>query len=267
MTNLLRKTLFQLISLSVIFAVVGCVDVPEFSDEPKISFSRIEFANIDDLSTEADEWDTLALSINFEDGNGDLGIDDSYPPFNDVYYFANFYLHPDSSRLILYEDRSMPEYDTLPPYNSNTACTNWFIVNEELVNSDLFLIIDDVYFFDQTNNYLGDTLYYQRNIFHYNIYVDFYVQQGASFIKYEFPGTGCEIDYNGRFPTNVNPGGPENDRALEGSLTYNMAMSPAFLLEFNNDTMFLEITIYDRSFNKSNTIRTPEFTLESIQKG
>jgi len=266
MTNLSRKTIIQLICLAVIFIAIGCVDVPEFPEEPTISFNKVEFKFIDDPSTSDSEYDSLEITINFMDGNGDLGIDadDLYPPFNDSYYFPNLILNPDSARLITYSDRKLIEYDTLPEFNADTECTSWFIVRQNAQNSQLFLEIDGVYYFDEIKNYIGDTLYFQRNKYHNNFYIDIYEKQGDEFALYDFPAPGCEIPYNGRFPTKINPGGPNNSRALEGTLKRTIGMNPAFWFGSHNDILMLEIYIYDRAFNKSNVIRSPEFRLEDI---
>ena len=52
-------------------------------------------------------------------------------------------------------------------------------------------------------------------------------------------------------------------RALEGEINYSM-VSGGFSAIFGNKTLKLEVTIYDRALNASNTMETPEFRLEEI---
>ena len=58
--------------------VLGCYDAPYFPEEPAISFNQIEFVEVDGAA------DSLILTFNFEDGDGDLGlaIDEVYPPYH-----------------------------------------------------------------------------------------------------------------------------------------------------------------------------------------
>ncbi|MGC1241613.1 MAG: hypothetical protein WA874_08495 [Chryseosolibacter sp.] len=84
--------------LSVLLIVTGsCFDPPEFPNEPHIEFENIVFKG-----RPFPENDSLILSINFKDGDGDLGFyfentaDISYP-----YNNANFYQENNGELLTL----------------------------------------------------------------------------------------------------------------------------------------------------------------------
>ena len=72
------------------------------------------------------------------------------------------------------------------------------------------------------------------------------------------------VAYNGRYPV-LNPD-RDRERPLEGKLKYTME-SPAWELFFRQDTLKLDIYIYDRALNKSNIISTPDFVLKNITVG
>jgi hypothetical protein len=76
--------------LAIFFIMVSfasCFDPPEFPTTPEIQFVKAEF--IDNPST---AFDSLVISIDFKDGDGDLGIDGENPefitfPYNNTNYF------------------------------------------------------------------------------------------------------------------------------------------------------------------------------------
>lgn len=124
--------------LSVLLIVTGsCFDPPEFPNEPQIEFEDIVFEG-----KPFPEDDLLTLSLNFKDGDGDLGFyfettaDISYP-----YHNANFYQEnngellplstitgsvddvqydlldipdPSKGKLVVFRTRKKPEYSFLP---------------------------------------------------------------------------------------------------------------------------------------------------------
>jgi len=89
--------------LFVISAVVfgACFNPPEFSNNPAIEFKGVSFGKTEDGDEE------LIVSVNFKDGDGDLGLDavnpeDSQDPFHDINFFANDNgeLYPLASNLV-----------------------------------------------------------------------------------------------------------------------------------------------------------------------
>jgi len=74
-------------------ALNACFKAPEFPITPEITFNDIVFKDVSGLATA----DTLILTINFKDGDGDLGLDEAendfifdggraYPVMNKLYF-------------------------------------------------------------------------------------------------------------------------------------------------------------------------------------
>jgi len=60
-----RKVLFQI--LSAAWLIAGCQTIPEYPVKPSISFGSVSFK-------ETPTSDTIFLTINYKDGDGDLGL-------------------------------------------------------------------------------------------------------------------------------------------------------------------------------------------------
>ena len=219
--------------------MTSCFDPPQYGPIPEIEFEKIVFKDIADQSV----VDTLILSLKFKDGDGDMGLDASevLEPFNDKYY----YKFPDGTFITYKTKRTKPGYDTLPKFVKPYNCINWEV---------------------RTLNTKVDTFYFKLNPNHYNIFVDFFVQNTDGTFKEfdwqkEFTYPNCGIPFDGRFPrlskdlTQKTP--------LDGTIHYSMK-STGFLILFSIKTLRLKVTIQDRSLNKSNTIETPLFTLGGI---
>lgn len=58
-----------------VIALSGCVDIPDFSNTPTIYYNGIsQFTEIDTLDVgTVQRYETVILSVRFEDGDGDLG--------------------------------------------------------------------------------------------------------------------------------------------------------------------------------------------------
>ena len=66
----------------------ACFDPPEFGNNPAIEFNGISFGK----TAEGDE--ELIVSVNFKDGDGDMGLsatvlEDAQDPYHDINFFAN----------------------------------------------------------------------------------------------------------------------------------------------------------------------------------
>ena len=214
----------------------ACLTPPEFANEPEISFNDIIYVKGGDEFAS----DTLILTINFQDGDGDLGFTedslDTYPPYNQ----DNYFVKTSDGTYVTLADRALPGFDSLlPPYEFPYTCLNYHNTNET------------------------DTFYTEPNEYYYNIYVDFLVRKNGTFTKFDWLAlyNECNTSYHGRFPLlNI----PYRDRPLTGKLKYNMESVTGFEPIFRLDTIMLEIYIYDRALNKSNVIQTPEFRIRDI---
>jgi hypothetical protein len=217
--------------LSVVVATLvlgSCFDPPTYSPIPLIDFNDMYFAK-------GSVTDTLSVSVKFKDGDGDIGLAqaDTLTPYNNKFYPRQL-----NNQLITYKLRRTPSYDTLPAYVKPYYCTNWEIrsINKKL-----------------------DTVYFQLNPNYYNIFVDFYIQNGQT-LEYElfdletqFAGANCGLTYDGRLPVLAKD--LSRKSALEGVIRYNMK-SQAFLAIFGSKAFKLRITIQDRALHKSNTLET-----------
>jgi hypothetical protein len=224
-----------------LFAILlsSCFNAPEFPNEPVISYNNIVFKN---GATEFDQ-DSLILTINFQDGDGDLGLRpdgaDTDNPYHDIWFFTK-----SDGSLVTLADRSLPGFDTLlPPYEFPYTCINY----SEIVETYTF--------------------YTEANEFHNNIYVTFFTKKNGEYKEFDFLelfAPQCNsVTFNGRFPL-LND--PNRDSPLEGNLKYKMK-SALWELTFRQDTLKLDVFIYDRALNKSNIISTPDFVLKNITVG
>ncbi len=72
-----------------VVAVSACFEAPEMSVIPKITFRKLEFKAVGTIA----DYDTLILTMDFQDGDGNLGLRpdvpaDSEKPFHIDYYFV-----------------------------------------------------------------------------------------------------------------------------------------------------------------------------------
>jgi hypothetical protein len=70
----------SILSLFVIVAVglSGCVDIPDFGDAPEITGNSVsQFTEYDSLGKK--DIETVVITLDFQDGDGDLGTDPSDP--------------------------------------------------------------------------------------------------------------------------------------------------------------------------------------------
>lgn len=257
------------ISGILILSLASCFEPPEYPIVPQIEFSGVVFKDCSNPSVA----DTLIVSVDFKDGDGNLGIDgeDNNPPFNNRWYFRTTpatqcepgVAEPcskikrssfDPSRLsefITYKmRRTTPGYDTLPEFKTPYNCINYEIVFDDLLRP-------------------VDTIYFQLNERFFNFFLDLYVKQNdGSFQKFEwtrqftYPLCVTNGSY-GRFPILAKDSNLSLNIPLEGTINYRFP-STALLATFSIKTLKLKIRIVDRDFNYSNEIESPEFTLQQI---
>ncbi|MEM6522928.1 MAG: hypothetical protein AAF693_04010 [Bacteroidota bacterium] len=260
------KLLTSVIVLILSTTINSCVDDPEFADTPRIEFENIYYVEQRNLN----EPDSLVITINFEDGDGDLGLgtDENAPPFNERNYFSNktgnefaFGIETLEDLLVISDTATI---DSLRPLaNSEFACLFW---DEE----------PEITVLDQSGNSvpLDTTAYYRLNERHNNIFIRFYndvnndgtIDEASEELDFRtVNGSGCDDNYDARFPILDDL---EGNSALEGSISRAMVQSISFReVAFLGDRLTkLKVYILDRAGNRSNTIETPEFTLRDIQR-
>ena len=235
--------------------LLGCYDAPYFPEEPSISFNQIEFVEVDGAA------DSLILTFNFEDGDGDLGlaIDEVYPP----YHIFNYVVEEVDSEyyLIRYGQLNFNEPLILATsYDGEVILSGNYDFDQTLPEygcSD-YLVTTDV----DTDE--ADTFLIKKNIFNKNIYVNFYkkIRGVYQLINDDFSQGGCVEFFNSRIPVfdQENIG-----KSLKGDVSFAM-LSQGFQQTFRNDSIKMRFYIYDRNLNKSNIAETPDFVLINITR-
>lgn len=285
------STLFGIIAA---LALSMCTEPEEFPNTPEITFNDLVFKNSDSGQ------DSLILSIDFKDGNGDLGLnsdqnlsEDSFFPYHDLEAIID---GQGQFVTLLSESTSFPWRKTFPNstfteiYGEIDDRPDFSCLDYEIgyLNPEKTFFTSDPRIFDEDNRVqikfhtslngtisidpstlVEDTIYVKKNENRFNILVDYFVKRNGEYELFDwltqFDETGCQgIDFNGRFPifdqTNLN-----NGSALEGTLKYSM-LSSGFNISFRNDTIKLRVVIKDRALNNSNVIETPDFTLQAISE-
>lgn len=220
----------------------SCFDPPTYSNTPEIEFQNLVFKETPNLS----DADSLLLFIKFKDGDGNLGLEPGENGctdqtlsicFNEKTYFR----FTDTNEFVTYKDKRLRPELGLPDYVKPYDCINWELVFD---NSSPPKVVD--------------TIYFELNDDHYNIFVDFLVKQNdGSFQEFDWRTEFCTT-YDGRFPILAKNNNLSLKSPVEGTLRYAM-LSTGFKLQFSIKTLKLRIYIQDRLLNKSNTIETPEF--------
>jgi hypothetical protein len=269
-----------------IFSIImaSCFDSPEFSKTPKIEFRNLYFG----YGATPSQLDSLVVELSFEDGDGDLGLDDSYRnfPYHEFDLFLgdgnvktatvrNFYSAPTAilpvldvpdgatGKLVRYGD--LPG---LPPDN----CENFKDLDLIVSKSD-----DDI--FDSTYTFKDEGEYYvvsgkfhvELNKYANNIFVRFYRNPTPNNPDgwYEYKWPFCP-NFDGRFTVLSDEATP-----LSGTMRYTMS-SYGFASEMGNpeELWKLSFTIVDqarRGYNpdndaEDNTVFSPPFTLNEITR-
>ena len=221
---------------------VGCDEPPELPLSPSISFNSITFRE------GSNNRDSLILMLDFEDGDGDLGLsrDES-----DVRYQEFFFVTTTGELIPTFDDRVVRfGAPNQPPLDFE----HWI--------RDTDFDGDDV----------EDTVRVEFNENFFNIFIDFFyradtngdgdIDDDEDYIKIDFNdifgGQGA-FGLNGRFfPLNTS----DNERPLRGTLTYKMVNSFRISPIFRDNTLRIEAQIQDRALNRSNVVSSNDFTLQ-----
>lgn len=241
----------HLINFFLVFALFSCNNDENISEVPSISFEKLEFKKSNNLNFQ----DSLILTINFIDGDGNLGLsneENNYP-----YHPYNAIIDQEFNWVTLGDKNIIP-----PLYIYEPNGTYYIFSNED--NRPSFncenYIIDTL-----TGSSRLDTFYIQKNENNKNIFVEFYMKKNNDFEIIDWKRIfdreyGCGLDFNSRFPElNIS----NSSQLLSGKLRYGM-VSYGFEMILKNNIFKLKIYIKDKDLNNSNIIETPEFTLEEI---
>ncbi|GAB3221460.1 hypothetical protein J0A67_07145 [Algoriphagus aestuariicola] len=201
----------------------SCISPPDnYPSVPQIEFSTIEY-----------NGDSLNISVDFRDAEGDLGLaaTDVNPPYNPL-----FYKRDAAGNLITYANRPLEA----PSYNP----IDWVV--DPIVN----------------NAVVKDTIWVEQNEDQYNIFVRFYIKRDGQFTEFRWQDPPFYTTFNGRFPRVLTT---EEGQAVEGNIKYQM-LSRGWESIFRTDTLRVDVEIQDRALNRSNQVSSPEVTLRQITK-
>ncbi len=213
--------------LGVVLLTSSCFDPPEIPVTPSISLKSFTFKNIPNNQIQ----DSMILELNFEDGDGDLGLGDNEfaPPFHEFDYVLS-----NQNEFLKLGDPGTP------PYN----CYDYQKVGE-------------------------DTFYVTRNDYHFNIHLDFYRKVNGEFQRFDLRDQGgCIPGFRGRF-FRLNTS--SNERPITGVLRWGIQSAfavifrndtlkfDAFIYDRNEQS-----SSEDRDLNKSNVVESREFTLSEF---
>jgi hypothetical protein len=250
------KRLFVFALLSV--GLNACFENPKYPVVP-----QIEILN-DELyfgKSTSEGSDSIVVALRFKDGDGDIGIDDSFkdPTFSlEKFYFLYDANEPNILRYTTFEKSNVnyqfkknnPQFD-LPEFTPPFSCSNWQ-VKRNVSNQPL------------------DTIYTEFNSDFNNVIIEYLIKQtDGTFKKYDidevflYPDCGDRTLGGGRIPNlSKNVGNPT---PLDGKIVWSIK-SFGFDAIFSIKVLKLRIYIKDRALHKSNIVESKEFTLQSIRK-
>lgn len=252
--------------------IQSCQEPDPFPIVPQIQFNNIQYIEL----LENGNPDSLILYFDFQDGDGDLGLEgyENLNPYQDYnfYYDKNFlpitYNQPTIEYPIRVYDTKENEItvvgdqDIRPPYD----CINYDILYVDYQNETYLppgTSPDDV----DTNIYKLDTIFLQRNQYRNNIEVKYYRKRGTNNYeeidwRYLTSEYGCGISFDGRFPI-LDQEQLDASGSLEGTIRYAM-VSTGFRTVLRKDTFNIKFQIIDRNLHISDIAETGDITLDQI---
>jgi hypothetical protein len=283
----------------LVVILISCFDPPEYSIVPQIAFNDIVFIEVGDFS----DPDSLILSIDFKDGDGDLGLGntDISDPFHDSDYYLEdgggglvriptelrysdippmLKMSGEEGKLATSRTPFKPLYSYLPTFQAD-GCPHPFIRNGS--PDTIYYKYVDVYISEEDGYVIDDSYHITDTLSAPDLPDIFVVRDTVLYkpnpfhnnIRVEWlvqnnDGSFSEFDWS-QISCSTGYDGrfpvlEDRTRAVEGTLRYAMT-SIGFLQLFSIKTLKLRVTIWDRALHQSNIIETRQFTLNDIRKG
>jgi|688.fasta_scaffold310430_2 hypothetical protein len=261
----MRSIVVSVLVFLVIVGLDGCFTAPTYPTSPRIQLLEDQDNFYFSKGQAAGGLDELVVSLNFQDGDGDLGLatNETDPKYKDQYFFfisssgqITSVENANQSNVNYKFKRQNPRYN-LPAY----SCDSWEIV--ELQNN--------------SNVTFTDTIYTELNPNRFNILIDYYIKNSTNpsdtsytkfdiFKRYQELSLGCPDGTlgGGRFP--ILASDPGKVAPLDGKLVYRIRSFGLDIIFNSNTTMKIRIRIQDRAFNLSNQVESRPFTLISIRR-
>lgn len=259
------------LAVCLVLTIQSCNEPDPFPTTPQIQFNNLQYIEL----TENGNPDSLILYFDFQDGDGNLGLegDENYVPYQDY----NFYFDA-NNQLITYNQTELdlpisiydPEVDAIVAFDEDIRpsydCINYEILYVNYEDRTYLLPGVDPDEVD-LSDYEQDTIFLQKNPFRNNIEVKYYRKRGRDrydeidwrYLTSEF---GCGISFDGRFPILDFESAAES-ASLEGTIKYSM-VSTGFRTVLRKDTFNIKFRIMDRSRNRSEYAETGDVTLDQL---
>lgn len=222
--------------LMIVLANLGCQKPPEWPVEPELlGFAYKSFSDETYIYHPLKEFpDTIILSVNFQDGDANLGldIDDTLSPYNSFDYLIG----DDGGRIKIKPNTQFNIYEHATEMNPDTN-----IIDTVLISNNIY-----------KNNFLVDFLEYDAS----GKFIDTFNFKNPPFPDYPIIGIP-RLD--GRFIPLYKKDFSENiyDGPLEGTISYTMSS-----FNFPKGIWKISVRIVDRDLNVSNAILSPRITIK-----
>lgn len=259
-------------ALLFVFSILmaSCFESPEFPDTPQIEFVDIYFG----LAATPAQQDSIVVELAFEDGDGDLGLDDNFR--NDPFHEFDLFLTDGSSITSTVKNvyqSSVSQFAVLDvPDNANGLLTRFGDTPglpdncENYKTLELYVDDADRRVFNETYNVVQQQGFWkvsgkflvENNPYNKNIHVVFFRSENGKFVKYEWPS--CQT-FDGRFTVLT-----DDPRPLSGTIRYTMSSFGFASVMGDRDTEWqMKFVVFDRALHKSDTV-TRQFYLEDITR-
>src|SRR5688500_17229988 len=258
----------------------SCFEPPEFPVVPQIEFESIVFVDSSDPS----DFDSLNLFLNFKDGDGNLGFNESPEDISFPFHNADFYQEnngnleplytitdqsgeydlleipdPTLGKLVVFRTRKNPAYSFLPgtfhcsayeylggPFDPAKGSDGRRLLIEK---ADLAALDPLVKLVDSVEDENGNVYYQLRDTLYYTPNPDHYNIEVDFLVKDpSAPGGFKEFDWQKEFCTTFDGRFPvfsDKKSSIDGTLRYSMT-SLGFTALFSIKTLKLRVSIKDR---------------------
>ncbi|MEQ8471683.1 MAG: hypothetical protein RIC35_10880 [Marinoscillum sp.] len=236
----------QISIILITLVVSGCFEPPEFPDNPIIGFKSLRYI------TNLENGDSLLLTFDIEDGDGDIGLGDQ--EFNYPYHAYDLIIDSRDT-LVRYSNDIVPPLYTVDP----SGRVELFSETDSRINFDCSAYVTTE----------KDTFFISPNEYRFNLFIDFQRKVQGQYSPIDFEEElGVENCGVGFFDARIPIFDKENiGRSLSGEISYSLSPVSQFAgyeIIFRRDTFKMVFYIYDRALHKSNVVESPDLTFPGI---
>jgi hypothetical protein len=219
---------FILLLLGTSALLTACLEAPKFGDPPRLTGIEVYL-----IELQEQQLDSLVVQVDFEDGDGDLGLNSGEGDINQYLPVPN----PDTGGPWVYNSNNLDP--RLPPFSFR-------LYEETILGIDL-----------EGKPIIGDTIRADYNEAYYNYNITLYTKENGQYKEYDPLLQSGSPPLGGRFPPlrdNFSV-----DRPLKGTIKW--GTKGFYMSTFGGDTLRIDVTIRDRAGNVSNVITKEDFVL------